>query len=119
MLISAAQGLGREIVVVGAGGHAKVAIECLRFAGWTIIGCTDVDPTPRHCAGAPVLGGDALLSDLRSQGVAYAFCALGSNALRERVGQNLIESLYAVNYSARSSRSCPVMMNQCGSSLLS
>ena len=91
MIISAAQGLGREIVVVGAGGHAKVAIECLRFAGWTIVGCTDVDPTPRHCAGAPVLGGDALLSDLRSQGVAYAFCALGSNALRERVGQNLIE----------------------------
>lgn len=84
-------GLGRDIVVVGAGGHAKVAIECLRFAGWNVIGCTDVDPTPRQCAGVPVLGVDSLLFDLRAQGIAHAFCALGSNALRQRVGEKLIE----------------------------
>ena len=38
-----------------------------------------------------MLGGDALLSELRRQGVAHAFCALGSNALRDRVGQALVE----------------------------
>lgn len=92
----ASPGQGREIVVVGAGGHAKVAIECLRFAGWNVIGCTDVDPTPRDCAGAPVLGADAVLSELRTQGIAHAFCALGSNALRERVGRTLIEQGFAL-----------------------
>ncbi len=85
-------GEGRSIIVVGAGGHAKVVIECLRFAGWDVIGCTDADATPRACAGAPVLGGDAILADLRRQGVGYAFCALGPNIIRERVGQKLIEA---------------------------
>lgn len=82
---------GRPIVVIGAGGHAKVAIECLRHTGWTIVGCTDADPSPRTCAGVPVLGSDDILPSLRSDGVAHAFCALGDNALRERVGRKLIE----------------------------
>lgn len=83
-------GAGRPIVVIGAGGHAKVVIECLRYAGWNIIGCTDVDPSPRNCAGVPVLGDDGVLGKLRSDGVAHAFCALGANGLRERIGRRLI-----------------------------
>ena len=83
-------GDGRPIVVVGAGGHAKVVIECLRHAGWKVIGCTDADPSPRSCAGAPVLGGDDALAGLRGQGVQHAFCALGGNALRDRVGAALV-----------------------------
>jgi UDP-perosamine 4-acetyltransferase len=77
------------IVVVGAGGHAKVVIECLRAEGWQVIGCTDVDPTPRHCAGVPVIGTDEILRAIR-QDVSYAFCALGDNCLRERRGDDLI-----------------------------
>lgn len=76
-------------MVVGAGGHAKVVIECLRFAGWTVIGCTDADPSPRSCAGAEVIGGDERLAGLRSEGVGHAFCALGGNALRDRIGERL------------------------------
>lgn len=38
-----------------------------------------------------MLGADALLPELRAQGVAHAFCALGWNALRERVGRKLID----------------------------
>jgi len=91
-----AAGGGRRIVVIGAGGHAKVVIECLRFAGWDVIGCTDADPTPRTCAGAPVIGSDAMLAEVRGQGVEHAFCALGSNAVRERVGQSLIDQGFAV-----------------------
>lgn len=80
---------GSPLVVIGAGGHAKVVIDGLRHAGWTVIGCTDADPSPRTCAGVPVLGTDDILGQLRSEGVAHAFCALGANALRERVGQKL------------------------------
>ena len=79
-------GGGRPIVVVGAGGHAKVVIECLRHSGWTVVGCTDSDTSPRQCAGADVLGGDDMLPRLRADGVAHAFCALGGNRLRDRVG---------------------------------
>ena len=79
----------KAVVVIGAGGHAKVVIDCLRHAGWNVIGCTDADPTPRSCAGVPVLGTDDMLESLRDQGVAHAFCALGANGLRERVGRKL------------------------------
>ena len=83
-------GSGRPIVLVGAGGHAKVIVDCLRFAGWDVIGCTDVDPTPRQCAGVPVIGTDDKLESLRAEGLIHAFCALGGNALRERVGDRLL-----------------------------
>ncbi|GAA4005794.1 acetyltransferase [Sphingomonas humi] len=85
-----------EIVVIGAGGHAKVVIECLRHAGWNVIGCTDADPTPRSCAGVPVIGTDDALGRLRSEGVANAFCALGANRLRERVGGKLQDLGFAL-----------------------
>lgn len=80
----------RSIIVVGGGGHAKVAIEALRFSGWSVIGCTDADTTPRDVVGAALLGGDELLPGIRSSGVRFAFPALGGNALRERIGDNLL-----------------------------
>lgn len=83
-------------MVVGAGGHAKVLIDCLRFAGWRVIGCTDADGSTGHCAGVPVLGADDRLSHLRNEGVEFAFCALGHNALRDRVGTRLIALGFAL-----------------------
>lgn len=80
----------RSIVVVGAGGHAKVIIESLRLAGWNVVGCTDSDATPRLCAGAPVIGNDDKLGELLGDGVSCAFCAIGDNALRERIGRRLL-----------------------------
>ena len=83
-------GNSREIVVIGAGGHARVIVDCLRMAGWNVIGCTDSDPTPRNCAGVPVIGTDDMLGKLRDDGIAHAFCALGNNRLRQRVGDGLV-----------------------------
>lgn len=80
----------RAVVVIGAGGHAKVAIEALRHSGWTVVGCTDHDPTPRTLVGADVIGGDDRLPALRSSGIKFAFPALGSNSLRERIGDQLL-----------------------------
>ena len=81
--------LNRAIVVVGAGGHAKVAIEALRQSGWTVVGCTDFDPTPRDVVGAKVLGSDDELSRVRASGVRFAFAALGNNRLREAKADEL------------------------------
>ena len=85
-------GRERPIIVVGAGGHAKVIVDCLQLIGWNVIGCTDADPTPRACAGVPVLGSDEVLERLKLDGVTHAFCALGTNSLRERMG-DLLQSL--------------------------
>jgi UDP-perosamine 4-acetyltransferase len=79
------------VVVIGAGGHAKVAIEALRCSGWTVIGCTDADPEPRSIAGAPVLGGDDVLPGLRETGVGFAFVALGNNQLRQSKAEQLLQ----------------------------
>ena len=84
-------GDGQPVVVIGAGGHAKVVIEALRWSGWNVIGCTDGDPTPRQVVGVPVLGGDEMLPGILASGVRHAFPAFGNNALRERVGDRLIE----------------------------
>jgi UDP-perosamine 4-acetyltransferase len=79
----------RRVVVAGAGGHAKVAIEALRFSGWKVIGCTDPDPTARTVVGAPVLGTDDILAEIRRSGVSFAFPAVGANAARQRLGEHL------------------------------
>ena len=48
------------VLVIGAGGHAKVVIEALRRMNEQIIGTTDADPAKHgsECQGVPVLGGD-------------------------------------------------------------
>lgn len=82
---------GTAIIVVGAGGHAKVAIEALRRSGWDVVGCTDSDPTDRTIVGVSVLGGDEILANMHASGVRFAFPALGSNRLRQRKAQELVE----------------------------
>lgn len=77
------------VVVIGAGGHAKVIIELLRSSGITIAGLTDADSTPRNVLGVPVLGDDGILPMLLSQGVRNAFVALGDNSLRLDIGAGL------------------------------
>lgn len=77
------------ILVLGAGGHAKVVIELLRASGQEIAGLIDADATPRLVLGAPVLGDDARLEALRRDGIAHAFVALGNNALRLKIARRL------------------------------
>ena len=77
---------GGAVVVIGAGGHAKVVIELLRLGGQEVAGVLDADPTPRTVVGAPVIGSDDDLARLRAEGLAHAFVALGGNALRARIG---------------------------------
>ena len=77
------------MLIIGAGGHAKVAIELLLDANCNLTGILDADPSPRTVLGVPVLGNDELLPTLRSQGRTHAFVAVGDNALRLRLAQRV------------------------------
>src|SRR5579862_6701029 len=86
----------RRILVVGAGGHAKVVIEAIRALGWEVVGLIDPAPTTQFVFGAPVLGGDSILPGLRAQGLDAVVVALGDNILRECVGRQVHEMGFAL-----------------------
>ena len=83
----------QDIVVFGAGGHAKVVARSLRHSGpWRIAGFIDEhNPARRGEAfcGAAVLGGREALAGLRERGVAHAVIALGDNAARVALDEAL------------------------------
>ena len=74
------------IVIIGAGGHAKVVIELIAASPSNrVVGLTDADNSARQVAGVDVLGGDDILPNLRNTGVTHAFVALGDNTRRHLV----------------------------------
>lgn len=77
------------MVVIGAGGHAKVVVELARSCGFEVVGCLDADDTPRLVVGAPVIGNDDMVSSLFSEGVRFAALGIGNNRVRERIGVEL------------------------------
>src|SRR5689334_9742959 len=85
-----------RVVVIGAGGHAKVVIEAVRAHGSEVVGLIDPSPGVSSVLGVQVLGGDDALPDLRCQGLDAAVVALGGNALRERVGRRMRELDFAL-----------------------
>lgn len=82
------------IVMIGAGGHAKVCIELLQAMGETVMCCVGGSNDPSTCLGVPVLDGDHHLARLREEGHYRAFVALGSNRLRSKLGGQLRELGY-------------------------
>ena len=55
----------RPILVLGAGGHAKVVIDALQAAEADILGAVDADPAIHgtRVLGVPILGGDDVVQD--------------------------------------------------------
>jgi UDP-perosamine 4-acetyltransferase len=74
-----------RILVLGAGGHARVVIEALRAMGAEVAGLLD-DAASGPVLGTPVLGPLADLQRLRGEGLEHAAIAIGHNATRERLG---------------------------------
>jgi UDP-perosamine 4-acetyltransferase len=70
------------VVILGAGGHAKVVIELIRSGGGVVSGLVDRDPAPRSVLGAPVVGDDSVLARLYADGARHAFVAIGDNEAR-------------------------------------
>lgn len=77
-----------EIIVIGAGGHAKVCIELLRAQGDVVAFCIGSSDSSDTCVGVPVLKSDDYLATLRNEGYGKVFVAIGSNALRNRLAQS-------------------------------
>ena len=75
----------KGVVVIGSGGHAKVCIELLRAMGEEVAVCVGGADSADACMGVPVLKGDEHLRELRPD-YSRAFVALGSNKLREKLG---------------------------------
>lgn len=86
--------MSQRLVIVGAGGHAKVVAEAAHAAGFDIVGFIDHSPDLRgtKILGIPVLG-DENVFDSPSQDDCVAVVAVGDNALRE----SLVERLTARN----------------------
>lgn len=80
----------RELIVIGAGGHAKVVIEVARASGWMPIAAFDPDPPTRDILGVPVKGGDEAAEEwVQSGRVRHVVVAIGQNALRWHLGIRL------------------------------
>jgi len=88
------------LVIVGAGGHAKVLADLIAADGrFRVIGATD--PAPKGPAakmsGMTILGGDGILPRLKKEGVKHAAVGVGSSprtAPRARLRKTLIELGY-------------------------
>jgi UDP-perosamine 4-acetyltransferase len=74
-----------RVVVLGAGGHAKVVIETLEEQGcYEIAGCTAEPDDVHDLLGYPILGSDDLLPQLYERGLRHVMAAIGDNARRRR-----------------------------------
>lgn len=88
--------MNKGIVVVGAGGHAKVCIELLRAMGKPVDYCIGSAGAVPVCLGVPVVEGDEYIARLREQGYGEIFIAIGSNSLRNRLGALAIDLGYSL-----------------------
>ena len=82
----------KKVIVIGGGGHAKVAIDCIRSAGDTVVGILDDHlPIGATVLGAPVLG-------TVDNDHAYPDCefliAIGNNAIRKAIAEKLQVTWY-------------------------
>lgn len=102
-----------KVVLIGAGGHAKVIIDILNQNGnYEIIGCLDKSYREKgKILGCDVIGDDSMIPKLYSRGIKKAFVALGDNKLRHRISKNLISRGFSLvnaisekSYIARSVR---------------
>jgi UDP-perosamine 4-acetyltransferase len=81
-----------SVLVVGAGGHAKVILEILEEANeFHIAGCTSAVAGQQDLLGFPILGGDEVLPACYAAGVRKAFIALGDNRARRKKAKEVAE----------------------------
>ena len=74
------------MLVIGAGGHARVCLDALFDSGFEVVGCVSADATGVHGLPCAVLGLTADLGQVaRAAGATHAFVAVGDNTARERL----------------------------------
>lgn len=95
----------QRVVLIGAGGNARVVLDVLRNAGeCEVVGLLDPGRIGETIDGVPVLGGDELLNVLPGRGIRHAIVgvgAVGDNRLRmvlfERVCTAGFEPINAIH----------------------
>lgn len=76
----------KKIIIIGAGGHAKVIIDIFKSTKkYEIIGVTSSNKIKRTISGIPILGDDSILIDLYKKGINNAFIAIGDCKSRDRI----------------------------------
>ena len=84
--------MSEQVIVIGGGGHAKVVIDCIQSAGDTVIGILDdglrIGSTVLNI---PVLGKTA--DHVKYTDMQFII-AIGSNAVRRRIADNMKENWY-------------------------
>lgn len=76
----------QRVLVIGAGGHARVCIEALVDSGHVVLGVVSSDRSSIDGLGVPVLGGDdEVVAVAREHGADCVFVAIGDNAMRASV----------------------------------
>jgi len=83
-----------SVLILGAGGHARVVLDILLLQGqrYDVIGLTDPD-SARHgerIRGVEIAGDDSVLEEL-DIGTAGAIVAVGDNGLRRSLGERCVE----------------------------
>ncbi len=74
----------RPVVVVGAGGHARVCVDLLlEDPEIRVVGC--VGSSDGRPSRVPLLGGDEILPEQAAAGIRHAFVAVGANDVRRRL----------------------------------
>jgi UDP-perosamine 4-acetyltransferase len=88
----------RRVLLIGAGGHAKVCLEALLDMGETeVAGALSSDGSGVEGLGIPVLGTEQDLENVTQRLLVTTFCvAIGDNLTRERIGQRLTEGGHTI-----------------------
>ena len=81
--------MNKKVIIIGAGGHAKVVADTVRKSGDVVLGFLDDDEAKvrKDFFGAKVLGTISQYSDFVSD--ALFIIAVGSNAARQRISENM------------------------------
>lgn len=87
-----------SIIVIGAGGHAKVVIDTLTVSGHTPAGATDLDPSrwDDEIAGVRVIGDDSSLEKFRKETTLLANGVGAAGSMSRRIA--LLRTLRAAGY---------------------
>lgn len=78
-----------QLLVIGAGGHARVVIDVARAAGFDPVAALDPSSVGSTCNGVEVIGGDAMAERLFAEGLTQCVIAIGDNRLRWKLGERL------------------------------
>lgn len=88
--------LQTDLLVIGAGGHAKVVIDVARAAGFTPVAALDPGSIGSTCNGVEVVGSDDKSAELLAAGLTQCAVAIGDNRLRLRIGERLRDMGFAL-----------------------